>query len=76
MSIHTNLQTVQMASTACIYNLTRTPLTEQINVKCLAKIVQAITNVMELFPNQQQVNERKFRIKGIYACFSYKKIVF
>jgi hypothetical protein len=44
-----------MASTACIYNLTRTPLTEQINVKCLAKIIQAIINVMELFPNQQQV---------------------
>ena len=55
MSIHTNLQSVQMASTACIYNLTRTPLTEQINVKCLAKIIQAIINVMELFPNQQQV---------------------
>jgi Zyg-11 family protein len=55
MSIHSNLQSVQMASTACIYNLTRTPLTEQINVKCLAKIIQAIINVMELFPNQQQV---------------------
>ena len=55
MSIHTNLPSVQMASTACIYNLTRTPLTEQINVRCLAKIVRAIIHVMELFPNQQQV---------------------
>ncbi len=55
MSIHNNLQSVQMASTACIYNLTRTPLTEQINVKTLGKIIQAIINVMELFPNQQQV---------------------
>jgi Zyg-11 family protein len=57
MSIHINLQSVQMASTACIYNLTRTPLTEQINIKCLAKIIQAIINVMELFPNQQQVKK-------------------
>ncbi|UJR31306.1 hypothetical protein I4U23_018804 [Adineta vaga] len=57
MSIHSNLQTVQMASTACIYNLTRTPLTEQINVKYLGKIVQAITHVMELFPNQQQLQK-------------------
>ncbi|CAF0853800.1 unnamed protein product [Adineta ricciae] len=57
MSMHNNLQTVQMASTACIYNLTRTPLTEQINVKTLGEIVQAITNVMELFPNQQQLQK-------------------
>lgn len=56
MSIHHNLQSVQMASTACIYNLTRTPLTEQLNVKMLGKIIQAIINVMELFSNQQQVN--------------------
>jgi len=63
MSIHINLQSVQMASTACIYNLTRTPLTEQINIKCLAKIIQAIINVMELFPNQQQVKKFFFSIK-------------
>lgn len=56
MSIHKNLQSVQMASTACIYNLTRTPLTEQLNVKMLGKIIQAIIDVMELFSNQQQVN--------------------
>jgi hypothetical protein len=58
MSIHNHLQSIQMASTACIYNLTRTPLTEQINIKYLAKILQAIINVMEIFPNQQQVNIR------------------
>lgn len=55
MSIHIHLQSVQMASTACIYNLTRTPLTEQINIKSLEKIIQAIINAMEIFPNQQQV---------------------
>ncbi|CAF4620627.1 unnamed protein product, partial [Rotaria sp. Silwood2] len=54
ISIHSNLQTVQMASTACIYNLTRTPMTERIHVKYLAQIVQATMNVMATFPNQQQ----------------------
>ena len=60
MSLHRNLQPVQMASTACIYNLTRTPLTEQINIRTLGKIIQEIIVVMELFPNQQQV--KKFEI--------------
>lgn len=55
MSIHHGLATVQMASTACIYNLTRTPITEQINVRCLGKLVQTIIQVMEHFPTQQQV---------------------
>jgi Zyg-11 family protein len=58
MSIHSNLQSVQMASTACIYNLTRTPITEQIHVKYLAQIVQATMNVMAAFPNQQQVKKK------------------
>lgn len=57
MSIHRNLPSIQMAATACIYNLTRTPFVEQINLKCLEKIVQSIIIVMELFPNQQQVNK-------------------
>lgn len=57
MSIHSNLQSIQMASTACIYNLTRTPITDQIHVKYLRQIVQGTMNVMATFPNQQQVKE-------------------
>jgi Zyg-11 family protein len=57
MSIHNNIQSVQMASTACIYNLTRTPTNEQINVKYLGKIVQASMNVMATFPDHQQVRK-------------------
>ncbi|CAM2719778.1 unnamed protein product [Rotaria socialis] len=57
MSIHSNLQSVQMASTACIYNLTRTPIAERIHVKYLAQIVQATMNVMATFPNQQQLQK-------------------
>ncbi|CAF1291380.1 unnamed protein product [Rotaria sordida] len=57
MSTHSNLQPVQMASTACIYNLTRTPITEQIHIKYLAQIVQATMNVMATFPNHQQLQK-------------------
>jgi Zyg-11 family protein len=78
MSLHPNLQSVQMASTACIYNLTRTPITEHIHVKYLADIVQATMNVMATFPNQQQVKKNKTKGERlILFCFSsYKKIVF
>ena len=55
ISIHSTNQSVQLASTACIYNLTRAPITEQIHIKYLAKIVRAIMRVMASFPDQQQV---------------------
>jgi Zyg-11 family protein len=58
MATHSNIQSVQMASTACIYNLTRTPMNEQIHVKYLAQIVQATMNVMATFPDHQQVEEK------------------
>ena len=57
MSIHSSSQPVQMASTACIYNLTRSPVNAQIHVKGLAQIIRATMDVMSMFPNQQQVNQ-------------------
>ncbi|CAM4747380.1 unnamed protein product [Rotaria magnacalcarata] len=57
MSIHRSLQSIQMASTACIYNLTRSPIIEQIHLKSLTKIVESIMTVMEYFPNQQQLQK-------------------
>ncbi|CAF1535141.1 unnamed protein product [Adineta ricciae] len=57
MSLHTNIQSIQMASTACLYNLTRTPIIEQIHVKHLAQIVNATMDVMETFPTHQQLQK-------------------
>lgn len=57
MATHSTLQSVQMASTACIYNMTRAPINEQIHVKCLAQLVQATMNVMATFPSHKQVNK-------------------
>lgn len=79
MSIHTNVQSVQMASTACIYNLTRSSLTNQIHVKYLTKIVQATINVMTTFPNHQQVNYMNIFLSidlFFSLSLSYKKIVY
>jgi hypothetical protein len=80
MSIHLKSQSVQIASTACIYNLTRATITEQIHVKSLGQIVQATMNVMGTFPNQQQVRKG---IPSFFFCgvlqvlfFSYKRIVY
>ena len=55
MATHSTLQSVQMASTACIYNMTRAPANEQIHVKCLAQLVQATMSVMATFPSHKQV---------------------
>ena len=57
MSTHLNSQAIQMASSACIYNLTRSPNTEQIHVRYLAQLVQAIMNVMATFPDHQQLHK-------------------
>ncbi|UJR15422.1 hypothetical protein I4U23_002367 [Adineta vaga] len=57
MSNHANIQSIQMASTACIYNLTRTPVPEQLHVKYLTGIIETIMNVMETFPNYQQLQK-------------------
>ena len=55
MALHPHTQPVQMASTACIFNLTRAPMNEQIHLKRLARIVKAIKQVMAFFPDHQQV---------------------
>ena len=57
MSVHGGTQAIQMASSACIYNLTRSANTEQIHVRYLAQIVQAIMNVMATFPDHQQLHK-------------------
>ncbi len=69
MTTHSNIQSVQMASTACIYNLTRTPMNEQIHVKYLAQIVQATMNVMATFPDHQQVEEKSKLIEYDFCLF-------
>jgi len=57
MAIHSHNQPVQMASTACIFNLTRAPMNEQIHLRRLARIVKAIKQVMAFFPEHQQMQK-------------------
>lgn len=55
MQAHPGLFGVQMAATACLYNLTKGELAQKIHPKILKQIVELTLTVMENFPNHYQV---------------------
>ncbi|XP_050440716.1 protein zyg-11 homolog B-like [Adelges cooleyi] len=48
---------VQMAATACLYNLTKSDLASKIHPSVLAKVVEATLDAMERFPNHNQLQK-------------------
>jgi Zyg-11 protein homolog len=46
---------VQMAATACLYNLTKCDLASKIHPRVLKKVVELTLTAMETFPNHYQV---------------------
>lgn len=46
---------VQMAATACIYNLTKSEMGQSLHTMWLGRIVTATLNAMQSFPSHQQV---------------------
>ena len=48
---------VQMAATACLYNLSRSEHGQKIHPKWLAEIILLTMTAMEHFPNHQQVGQ-------------------
>jgi len=48
---------VQMAATACLYNLTKSDLASKIHTSVLAKVVEATLDAMERFPNHNQLQK-------------------
>lgn len=48
---------VQMAATACLYNLTKSDLASKIHPSILAKVVEATLDAMERFPNHNQLQK-------------------
>ncbi|XP_015380158.1 PREDICTED: protein zyg-11 homolog B-like [Diuraphis noxia] len=48
---------VQMAATACLYNLTKSDLALNIHPSVLAKVVEATLDAMERFPNHNQLQK-------------------
>jgi Zyg-11 family protein len=57
MKRHSKIIGIQMAATACLYNLTKNKLGEKIHPKILKNVVEATLQAMEQFPNHQQLQK-------------------
>lgn len=55
MKMHPRQLGVQMAATACLYNLSKAELGQKIHPQCLKYIIELTLKAMENFPNHQQV---------------------
>lgn len=63
MALHPKQFGVQMAATACLYNLTKGELALKIHPSILKEVVELSLTAMEEFPHHYQVR------------FSYKKLL-
>jgi len=57
MKKHNKMIGIQMAGTACLYNLTKGKISDKIHPKWLGKVVVATLEAMEAFPNHQQLQK-------------------
>uniref|UniRef100_A0A1B6DCA2 Uncharacterized protein n=1 Tax=Clastoptera arizonana TaxID=38151 RepID=A0A1B6DCA2_9HEMI len=57
MRLHTEAFGVQMAATACLYNLTKGELAGKIHPSLLARVVELSLVAMETFPNHYQLQK-------------------
>lgn len=57
MKQHKEVIGIQMAATACLYNLTKGKVGDRIHPKWLARVVNATLSAMEHFPNHQQLQK-------------------
>lgn len=57
MKSHPRQLGVQMAATACLYNLTKSELGPKIRPGCLQQVVSLTLDAMENFPNHQQLQK-------------------
>ncbi len=56
MKAHPKELSVQMAATACLYNLSKMEMGQKIHPMWLGKLVELTLDAMQNFPNHQQVN--------------------
>ncbi|CAG9861304.1 unnamed protein product [Phyllotreta striolata] len=57
MEAHSNIFGVQLAATACLYNLTRGELSKNIHPKALSRGVRLTLHAMEYFPEEFQLQK-------------------
>ena len=64
MKTHPRQLGVQMAATACLYNLSKAELGQKIHPQCLKQIIELTLKAMENFPNHQQVIQHSVSTKS------------
>jgi len=63
MEAHPTLFGIQMAATACLYNLTKGEFAQKIHPKILKQVVELTLTAMENFPDHYQVS-------SVHTCYS------
>lgn len=64
MKNHPTTLNVQLAASACVFNLTKQELAFGIPVRLLGNITQLLLEAMKTFPNHQQVHKNKTKTSG------------
>ncbi|PSN40433.1 Protein zyg-11 B [Blattella germanica] len=70
MEAHPGLFGVQMAATACLYNLTKGELAQKIHPKVLKQVVELTLTAMEKYPNHYQLHFHKNLFYDIQDCLT------
>ena len=65
MKQHPKELSVQMAATACLYNLTKADMGQKVHPKWLSQVVDLTMTAMQNFPNHQQV---RFYMAHVYIA--------
>lgn len=70
MKNHPATLNVQLAASACVFNLTKQDLAAGMPVRLLSTVTQLLLEAMRTFPNHQQVaSQRGRRWKKQLSCF-------
>lgn len=58
MEYHCEVSSIQLAGTACLYNLTKGPMGDGVHPHILKAVVHATLTAMNNFPDHEQVTTR------------------
>ena len=74
MRAHPKELGVQMAATACLYNLSKSEMGQKLHPKWLAQIVMATMDAMHNFPNHQQVRADGRNVVSHHCCGNSRQL--
>uniref|UniRef100_A0A674EZR2 Zyg-11 family member, cell cycle regulator n=1 Tax=Salmo trutta TaxID=8032 RepID=A0A674EZR2_SALTR len=69
MKNHPATLNVQLAASACVFNLTKQDLAAGMPVRLLGTVTQLLLEAMRTFPNHQQVHTHTLTFSSILGCF-------